>query len=322
MTELLVGLIIGIFIMFIVVNINKTKKKRSLKLVQEAVPTELACRIPEGLPIISRLEDSLNSEYMEKVKKRVLANHPNWTETDFNWRLFELKRYFLLAGILKSVPMFSDEVDEIWHEMIMFTKEYENFSKKFFGSFLHHSPNVERTPIPHERALFDWMYLHLFEIYPNSTKLWGGFLKNPLSKTFLEEVRSASDEKLFDKYFRSFDPIKPLQTKLLEQLKNDIEKAEEMKRQNKSLRKKIKTDDTYSMLLPAMVFLSLYEQDSYTEKMSQLLNKDAGTSGGSIYACGAALSDSNDHSGGSGCSSSGCSSSNCGSSCGGGCGSS
>lgn len=27
MTELLVGLIIGIFIMFIVVNINKTKKK-------------------------------------------------------------------------------------------------------------------------------------------------------------------------------------------------------------------------------------------------------------------------------------------------------
>lgn len=132
MTELLVGLIIGIFIMFIVVNINKTKKKRSLKLVQEAVPTKLACRIPEGLPIISRLEDSLNSEYMEKVKKRVLANHPSWTETDFNWRLFELKRYFLLAGILKSVPMFSDEVDEIWHEMIMFTKEYENFSKKIF----------------------------------------------------------------------------------------------------------------------------------------------------------------------------------------------
>ena len=55
--------------------------------------------------------------------------------------------------------MFSKRVDDIWHEMLMFTREYETFSKKFYHELLHHTPNNDPTPIPFERAFFDWVYL-------------------------------------------------------------------------------------------------------------------------------------------------------------------
>ncbi len=37
--------------------------------------------------------------------------------------------------------MLSEDVDEIWHDMILFTKEYQRFSEKFLGKMLHHIPN-------------------------------------------------------------------------------------------------------------------------------------------------------------------------------------
>lgn len=322
MANFLVGFIAGLVILLIATAIKKQKPKKKSKLVQENVPNDLGCHIEEAIPVAAKLEEALDAEYMENVKRRVLQKHADWSDTDYEWRLFELKRYFLLAGILKSVPMFSDEVDEIWHEMIMFTKEYESFSKKFFGSFLHHSPNMERIPVPDERALFDWMYIRLFEVYPNSTKLWGSFFQNPLSRTLLNEVRFSTNDQIREKYFRPFDLAQPLQMKLIEWLQNDIEKAEEIKQQNNPLSKAAQNDD-FMYLLPAMVYFSMYDADNFDTEMSKLLHKDSTTGGASsVYACGAAYTDSNDHSGHSGCSSSGCSGSSCGSSCGGGCGSS
>lgn len=38
---------------------------------------------------------------------------------EYRWKLLELKRYFIMASLLKQLPMFSEEVDELWHEMLM-----------------------------------------------------------------------------------------------------------------------------------------------------------------------------------------------------------
>jgi hypothetical protein len=34
------------------------------------------------------------------------------------------------------------EIDEMWHEFILFTKDYTNFCQHYFGEYLHHLPNI------------------------------------------------------------------------------------------------------------------------------------------------------------------------------------
>lgn len=38
-----------------------------------------------------------------------------------------------------SVP--SREVDEVWHNFILYTKEYHLFSNRFYGKYIHHCPS-------------------------------------------------------------------------------------------------------------------------------------------------------------------------------------
>ena len=41
------------------------------------------------------------------------------------------------------------EIDDMWHTFILFTKEYAEFCQKYFGEFMHHAPNthVEKTDL-------------------------------------------------------------------------------------------------------------------------------------------------------------------------------
>ena len=55
-----------------------------------------------------------------------------------------LRQFFL--GYLQSgcrfVSMPSQVTDDLWHEMILYTRHYDSFCKKAFGRFLHHTPAV------------------------------------------------------------------------------------------------------------------------------------------------------------------------------------
>ena len=43
------------------------------------------------------------------------------------------------------------EVDEMWHEFILFTKDYSDFCQHYFGEYLHHLPNIfDNAPISME----------------------------------------------------------------------------------------------------------------------------------------------------------------------------
>lgn len=55
-----------------------------------------------------------------------------------------LRQFFLTY--LKSgygyVSMPSQVADDLWHELILYTKEYETFCNRAFGRFLHHTPAI------------------------------------------------------------------------------------------------------------------------------------------------------------------------------------
>jgi hypothetical protein len=52
-------------------------------------------------------------------------------------------RQFFIAYLMSGkrfVSMPSQVADELWHEFILYTREYQDFCDKAFGSFLHHTP--------------------------------------------------------------------------------------------------------------------------------------------------------------------------------------
>jgi len=54
----------------------------------------------------------------------------------------EVKRYLALAALRAEgeVPMFSTRVDQVWHEFVLFTREYALFCMCHVGRFMHHAP--------------------------------------------------------------------------------------------------------------------------------------------------------------------------------------
>lgn len=55
-----------------------------------------------------------------------------------------LRQFFLayLKGGRRFVSMPSQAADDLWHELILYTRHYELFCRRAFGRFLHHTPAV------------------------------------------------------------------------------------------------------------------------------------------------------------------------------------
>lgn len=60
-----------------------------------------------------------------------------------------LQQYFQICQRAqgKFVSMPSQVVDDMWHDFILFTRNYQDFCSKAFGRYLHHTP-VEAMPSP------------------------------------------------------------------------------------------------------------------------------------------------------------------------------
>lgn len=89
--------------------------------------------------------------------------------------IFEFKRYMALIAMgHRGVTMMSPEVDEVWHALILFTREYAEFCSAVFGEFIHHVPYTSRSaPRPEDRPRFVDLYRRYFsELNP---KLYGHF---------------------------------------------------------------------------------------------------------------------------------------------------
>jgi hypothetical protein len=76
----------------------------------------------------------------EKLRKR----HPHLTLKDCQLVAHGLRQYFLthLKSGRRHVSMPSQVVDDLWHEFILYTKNYDAFCRKAFGRFFHHTPAI------------------------------------------------------------------------------------------------------------------------------------------------------------------------------------
>lgn len=153
-------------------------------------------------PLIEHLNQSLDANYVEQVRERVIREHQiSLTEWENRW--FEWQRYLILVAIFRNVPMYSREIDEIWHEMLMFTKDYDRFCEQFLKAPLHHTPKLPGSGFnQQEKARFDWYYATLFQPTPYSDQIWGSFFEYPLERKILDAYRDQSVNELLTHYFQ------------------------------------------------------------------------------------------------------------------------
>ncbi|MCM3575205.1 hypothetical protein M3172_18570 [Mesobacillus subterraneus] len=213
--------------------------------------------------------------------------------------------------------MFSSEVDEVWHEMLMFTKQYESFSQKYLGRMLHHTPNLALEPAPQQRAFFDWVFAQLFEITEYTWQAWGDFFHYPMDQQLLQKISSLSDDELKQQFFRITEDNLELVDYLTKQLRSQLRKAQEIYSvDRKGTFERPGLFGDLSGLSLVMVFYSYYYFDEYWDYAQAYAysHQAHGTSGCSAVFCGSTdMNDSHNDGGGHSCSSSSCSS------CGGGC---
>jgi hypothetical protein len=76
--------------------------------------------------------------------EKLREHHPNLTMKDCQLVSQGLRQFFLahLKSGRQFVSMPSQVADDLWHEFILYTKNYQQFCQQAFGRFLHHTPAV------------------------------------------------------------------------------------------------------------------------------------------------------------------------------------
>lgn len=89
--------------------------------------------------------ESFEAPYLQE---KLLKDGKFESGTEYNEAFREFKRYAALSQISTDNPlgMASKDVDEVWHQFILFTKSYHNFCNDLLGGYLHHSPHTSKTP--------------------------------------------------------------------------------------------------------------------------------------------------------------------------------
>ena len=112
--------------------------------------------------------DNFEAHYLqEKLLKDGKFESPEQYQEAFT----EFKKYVALSEICeKKMSMMSKEVDEVWHQFILFTPQYHKFCKEMLGGYFHHIPKTSLTPLnPKGRENFFESYKEVFGEVP---KIW------------------------------------------------------------------------------------------------------------------------------------------------------
>lgn len=93
---------------------------------------------------LQRLQYIRGFELPRGLFERLRKRRPSLTVKDCQLVAHALRQFFLAYAMCgrKFVSMPSQVADDLWHEFILYTKNYELFCRKAFGGFLHHTPAV------------------------------------------------------------------------------------------------------------------------------------------------------------------------------------
>jgi hypothetical protein len=120
-------------------------------------------------PPQARILGALNYDapfLIEKLVKDHIVDTPEEAQALFA----EVKRYLVIAALdpEKSWHMYSLRIDECWHQFILFTRQYVEFCRQYFGRYVPHAPSnsPDAGLAPKQRTTFrdfNMRYRELFQ---------------------------------------------------------------------------------------------------------------------------------------------------------------
>ena len=83
----------------------------------------------------------LNNWPMGKVAEKLISTGCSKTET-VDEHILSYKQFMFFHCLYPKTRcgMYSESADEVWHQHILFTQDYEHFCHEIFGRFIHHTP--------------------------------------------------------------------------------------------------------------------------------------------------------------------------------------
>jgi hypothetical protein len=85
---------------------------------------------------------------------KLRQRRPGLTDKECQLAGQALRQFFLayLKGGRKPVSMPSQVTDDLWHEFILYTRNYQQFCQRAFGRFMHHTPAVALGSVKQSNA--------------------------------------------------------------------------------------------------------------------------------------------------------------------------
>lgn len=79
---------------------------------------------------------------LSRVRAKLLERE-DWDDARVDAALGEYRQFLFIRALTewstKLVPL-SEDMDEVWHEHILFSRQYQHMCSALFGNFLHHNP--------------------------------------------------------------------------------------------------------------------------------------------------------------------------------------
>ena len=168
-----VGVILGIIILTVCANLFFELKSRTYFYSKKLTAPPWADQ--ETKQLFRQFNRAWSMNIEKSVNIHVKKRKRTLTDVELRERWYELKKFLLLAGFSKGLPMFSKKVDDIWHFFLEEEELYNQFCLDFIGEKIEHHPHEKPTILPTERAWFDLLYLSFFNVTSHS-HLWGKFV--------------------------------------------------------------------------------------------------------------------------------------------------
>lgn len=82
------------------------------------------------------------------VLDRLLSDRVVETRAQAEELFTEVKKYLVLCELSHdmAIGMYSEMVDAAWHTFILFTDQYADYGRRFFGHYLNHTPTIHSDP--------------------------------------------------------------------------------------------------------------------------------------------------------------------------------
>ena len=109
--------------------------------------TSIATRIPLS-PAEQDLLARIEAEDFSFVFER-LVHAGEVAPDEISMLDVEFRKFMFLVGVGKSpMAIVGPLPDEVWHQFILFTRQYEAFCHRTLGFFVDHLPDTPMTPVP------------------------------------------------------------------------------------------------------------------------------------------------------------------------------